>query len=241
MTRGAMAQEMPNSPEKREARPSGGDRPPDTASSASSTPPAAAVERRFRLKDGAEVLIRSIAAIDRSACSTMLAACSQESLYSRYERVVTESPDRLAAELCRPDPQCERTIVGEIHHGSFSTIIGIAQLITDPAHTTAEYALLIADPWQNRGLGSAFTDICLRLAHDWRVERVVAEFLPSNMRMIRILEKRRFDMSRDLQEHVVSGQKLVGAGDAEGPDTSRSKAILAEDPQDKQALRRSQS
>ncbi|MFC2078182.1 GNAT family N-acetyltransferase [Candidatus Bipolaricaulota bacterium] len=201
-----MAREMRDSPAESAAKPSGGDRPPG----ASIPPASVGVERRCRLADDTEVLIRSIRTVDCSACSTMLTACSQESLYSRYERVVTSSPDELASELCRPDPECERTVVGEIHHGNFPTIVGIAQLITDPAHTIAEYAVLIADPWQNKGLGSAFTDICLQLAHAWGVPRVVAEFLPSNMRMIRILEKRRFDMSRNLQEHVVSGQKSIG-------------------------------
>jgi len=144
----------------------------------------------------------------------MLTACSEESLYSRYERRVDESLDALAQELCIPDPRSERTFVAEIDHGSFPTIVGIAQLIANPTHTAAEYALLVADAWQNQGLGSAFTDVCLRVAHDWGVPRVVAEFLPSNMRMIRILEKRRFDMSRDLREHVVSGQKLVGPSES---------------------------
>ena len=32
------------------------------------------------------------------------------------------------------------------------------------------------------------------------------------MRMIRILDKRHFDLSRDFQEHVVSGQKLIARG-----------------------------
>lgn len=225
-----MAQEMPDSPEKPEARTRGGNRPPDSAASIPSVLAGTSLEQRCRLQDGIEVLIRSIAAIDCSACSTMLAACSQESLYSRYERVVTESPDRLASELCKPDLRCERTIVGEIHHGNFPTIIGIAQLITDPTHTTAEYAVLVADPWQNKGLGSAFTDICLQLAHSWGVPRVVAEFLPSNMRMIRILEKRRFDMSRNLQEHVVSGQKMVGADYAEDSGTYHCNPIPAGEP-----------
>ena len=166
-------------------------------------------ERRCPLGDGTEARIRPIRKTDRSACSTMLTACSEESLYSRYEHVVDESPDALARDLCSPDPESEWTLVAEIDHGSFPTIVGIAQLIANPDHTAAEYAVLIADAWQNQGLGSAFTDACLQLAHDWEIPRVVAEFLPSNMRMIRILEKRRFDMSRDLREHVVSGQKLV--------------------------------
>jgi len=180
--------------------------------------------RRCVLTDGTEVTIRPIAAADCVSCSTMLTACSEESLYSRYERVVSESPDALAHDLCHPDLSSERTLVGEIRHGNFPTIIGIAQLLTDPAHTVAEYAVLIADVWQNRGLGSAFTDVCLQVARDWGVPRIVAEFLPSNMRMIRILEKRRFDLARDLQEHVVSGQKLV---EPRGPIEARDRAPRA--------------
>lgn len=147
----------------------------------------------------------------------MLNSCSKKSLYCRYERVVNEPSDVLASKLCCPDLICERTLVGEIQDGRASAIIGIAQLLTDPAHTVAEYAVLVADRWQNKGLGSAFTDVCLELADKWGVPRVVAEFLPSNMRMIRILDKRRFDLSRNLQEHVVSGQKLItGGGSVEG-------------------------
>lgn len=205
MTSGGMVPEMRESPSESAAGASG-DRPLGAV-----VPPDAdlPVAERRRLADGHEALIRTIQESDCSSCSTMFTACSQESLYSRYERVVTESPDELAAALCSPDPDCERTLVGEICHGSFPTIIGIAQLITDPDHTVAEYAVLVADAWQNLGLGGAFTDVCLQLALDWGVPRVVAEFLPSNMRMIRILDKRQFDLSRDLREHVVSGQKLI--------------------------------
>jgi len=204
---------MRDSPSESEANPSGGDRPPGSVVSAQDTDNCLPFTRQCHLADGTEVVIRPIHSTDRSACSTMLAACSQESLYSRYERVVTESPDKLAAELCNPDPTYERTLVGEIRHGTFPTVIGLAQLLTDPAHTVAEYAVLIADPWQNKGLGSVFTDICLGLVNVWRVPRIVAEFLPSNMRMIRILEKRHFAMNRNLQEHVVSGEKLVELND----------------------------
>jgi len=206
MTPGGMAPEMR---ESSSAAGASGDRPLGAFVPRGPRRSTEPVSRRCRLTDGTEVLVRSIRKTDRSSCSTMLTACSEESLYSRYERVVTESPDALAADLCCPDPQCERTLVGEISEGPFPTIIGIAQLITDPAHSTAEYAVLIADPWQNKGLGGAFTDICLELADEWGVPRVVAEFLPSNTRMIRILDKRRFDLSRNLQEHIVSGQKLI--------------------------------
>ncbi len=168
-----------------------------------------------RLEDGTEVCLRLIEPTDGPACTEMLSACTPRSLYSRYERVVTEPLGDLAGRLCCPDPQAEVTVVAETCVNGARFLIGVAQLLADPAHETAEYAVLVADPWQSKGLGSAFTDCCLRLAHTWGVGRVVAEFLPGNMRIIRILEKRAFDMYRDMQEHVVSGQKRISDENAD--------------------------
>jgi len=170
---------------------------------------------RCRLEDGTEVCLRLIEPGDVDACGEMLSTCSRKSLYSRYERVVNDAPGELAARLCCPDLKTELTIVAEVCLNGSRSLIGVAQLLADPSHEAAEYALLVADPWQSKGLGSAFTDCCLRLAHTWGVGRVVAEFLPGNMRIIRILEKRSFDLYRDMQEHVVSGQKQIDEGDAE--------------------------
>lgn len=161
------------------------------------------------LRDGTEVQIRLAEPDDVLACSAMLSACSPKSLYSRYERVVTQTPCELATVLCCPDFQTELAVVAEITVNATPSIIGAAQLLADPSHETAEYAVLVADPWQRKGLGSALTDCCLQLACVWGVRRVVAEFLPDNVRLIRILEKRRFDLCRDRQERVVSGQKLI--------------------------------
>jgi GNAT superfamily N-acetyltransferase len=165
-----------------------------------------------RLQDGTEVCLRLVESTDVPACSVMLSECSPKSLYSRYERVVNEPPSELASHLCCPDLRTELAVVAEVCVNDQLLLIGVAQLLADPSHEAAEYAVLVADPWQSRGLGSAFTDCCLRLARAWGVGRVVAEFLPGNMRIIRILERRAFDLYRDMQEHVVSGQKLIVDG-----------------------------
>lgn len=168
-----------------------------------------------RLQDGTEVCLRLIEPTDVPACSAMLSECSPKSLYSRYERVVNEPPSQLASRLCCPDLRTEVAVVAEVCVNGPPSLIGVAQLLADPSHEAAEYAVLVADPWQSKGLGSAFTDCCLQLAHAWRVGRVVVEFLPGNMRIIRILEKRTFDLYRDMQEQVVSGQKLIVDGHAD--------------------------
>jgi len=162
------------------------------------------------LDDGTDVCFRPIAVADVSAYEDMLCQCSPKSLYSRYERLITATPREMAEELCHHDPDCELTLVAEVVSESGPAIVGTAQLLSDPNHEAAEYAVLVADPWQGHGLGGELTSFCLQIAHEWGVGRVIAEFLPDNMRMIRILEAREFNLHRDFQEHVVSGQKLIG-------------------------------
>jgi len=172
---------------------------------------------RCTLCDGTPVSLRLIDPSDLPACYEMLSLCTRKSLYSRYERVVNEPLEELAAQLCRPDYESELTVVAETCENGANRLLGIAQLLAAPSHDAAEYAVLVADPWQSKGLGSAFTDTCLRLAHVWGIDRVVVEFLPGNMRMIRILERRAFDLVRDMQEHAVSGQKNIDRNDASPP------------------------
>lgn len=171
---------------------------------------------RCRLQDGTDVCFRLIGPPDVPACRAMLTACSPKSLYSRYERVINEPADRLADLLCNPDLGTELTVAAEACVNGELRLIAVAQLLADPVHEAAEYAVLVADPWQSKGLGGALTDVCLRLARAWGVSRVVAEFLPGNMRIIRILEKRTFDLYRDMQEHVVSGQKIITDENSDG-------------------------
>lgn len=162
------------------------------------------------MRDGRPVTLRPIRSKDMEASCAMFSACSLKSLYSRYERRVAELPEDLASQLCSVDGQREMAIVAEIEEGGVRKIIGVGQLLPDPDHVTAEYAVLVADPWQGKGLGSALTDFCLEVAQRWGIKRVVGEFSPSNVRIIRILDSREFQLHRDQQQQIVSGEKTLG-------------------------------
>ena len=162
-----------------------------------------------RMRDGTLVTLRAVGSEDQGTLCAFFDACSPKSLYSRFERQVKESPVDLATQLCSIDGEREIAIVAEIRKGKPQKVIGVGQLLADPDHITAEYAVLVADPWQGKGLGSELTDFCLRIAKRWGVKKVVGEFSPSNVRIIRILQSRQFRLHRDLQEQIVSGEKIL--------------------------------
>ena|GEM_PF-2207572 len=173
---------------------------------------------KCHLNDGTTIRFRPVEPTDVSAYGSMLSLCSPKSLYSRYERLIKATPLEMAEELCGQASYCNLTLVAEIiGDGAQSRIIGAAQLLANQEHEAAEYAVLVCDPWQGKGLGGAFTSFCLKIARARGIGRVIVEFLPDNMRMIRILETREFDFQRDPQEYIVSGQKVIDERGHNGP------------------------
>ena len=131
------------------------------------------------------------------------------SLYNRFDRPITERPIDLTAQLYLVDGKREIAVVAEIEAEGEQKIVGVGQLLSDPNHTIAEYAVLVADPWQGKGLGSELTDFCLKIAKRWGIRKVIGEFSPDNVRIIRILKSRQFQLHRDQQEQFVSGEKTL--------------------------------
>jgi acetyltransferase len=79
-------------------------------------------------------------------------------------------------------------IVAEVAHDGAPRLAGVGRLVADPDHRSAEFAVLVTDEWQNRGLGTLLTGYCLEIAAKWGVERVTAETTPDNARMLSVFQ-----------------------------------------------------
>jgi acetyltransferase len=160
-------------------------------------------------RDGIPVLFRPLWPEDALAWRTMIEVCTPETLWLRFER---RSRDRLLAEAdryCTVDPTCEVVLVAELLAGEPGRFVGEARLCRVLSGDEAEFSVLVADPWQGKGLGSALTDRCLELARAWKVRRVLTELVPENVRMIALLQSRGFRFSCDSLGRIVRGEKVA--------------------------------
>lgn len=89
------------------------------------------------------------------------------------------------------------------------SLVGVGRLIAAPDHETAEYAVLITDEWQNKGLGNILTDYCLEIANKWDVKRMVAETTTDNQRMIAVLKSRGFELTMGTDHSLVEVSKIL--------------------------------
>lgn len=151
--------------------------------------------RRVPLNNGRTVLLRPIKPEDEPMWHALLGACSRESLWFRFRYIFKETTHELATRFCFIDYDRELAIVAEIEEGEERKLIGVGRLVAGADQRNAEYAVLVADAWQDQGLGSRLTDFCLEIARQWGVECVWAETTPNNPRMISIFRHRGFTLA----------------------------------------------
>jgi acetyltransferase len=166
--------------------------------------------RTISLKDGTKILLRPIKPEDEPRWHDLLASCSQESIWYRFRYLFKQTTHEMATRFCFIDYDREIAIVAEIDDGPDRKLVGVGRLVADADHTNADYAVLVADAWQGRGLGSLLTDYCLEICSSWGIDTVVVETTPGNDRMINVFAHRGFDLDRSLSSDVVLGRKQLG-------------------------------
>ncbi|MGD2137684.1 MAG: GNAT family N-acetyltransferase [Gammaproteobacteria bacterium] len=167
--------------------------------------------RRPELRDGTEVSLRPIRPEDEPLWHELIASSSQESIRFRFRSLFKDSNHKMAVRHCMIDYERELAIVVETGTGNRRELIGVGQLFTDVDHETAEYAVLVPDLWQGKGVGGLLLDYCLEFAARWGISEIVAETDPENMRMLSLFRKRGFDSVIRREEDVVFLRKKLSA------------------------------
>jgi acetyltransferase len=55
--------------------------------------------------------------------------------------------------------------------------------------STAEFAVIVADPWQGKGLGEKLIERVIEIARDNEVKMIWGEFLAANLPMLGLVRK----------------------------------------------------
>jgi len=170
---------------------------------ASNTPTKVGYPEEFvtqrKLKDETPVVLRPIKPEDEPMWHNLLANCSKESIWFRFNGMVDHTTHEIGTRYCFIDYEREIGIVAEVKEDDHRKLVGVGRLVSDANHDEAEYAVIVVDRWHGRGLGGILTDYCLDVAKRWGVNRVVAQIAKNNTRMLAILRDRGFatDDSKD--------------------------------------------
>jgi len=161
----------------------------------------------WRLSDGTEVLLRPIRPEDEPMIGEMLATVSAQSLRFRFfGNVPSFDHDRLVR-FTNNDYDREIAIVAELMQGQKKRIVGVARLMGDAMRGSGEFATLIHDDFQGKGLGFKLIDVIIGIAHDKGLHEVTGFIASDNQRMLSVVEQLGFE--RGKTEECVTEVRLA--------------------------------
>ena len=185
----------------------------------------------FQMEDGTPLVLRPIKPEDEPLWHDLLASCSTQTIWFRFSHLFKHTTHEMASRYCFIDYDRELGIVAEVVEPGGRKLLGVGRLAADADHHTAEFALLVADRWQGRGLGGVLADHCLTIAKDWGIRRVVGELSPDNLRMLAVFRSRGFENQqppRSGRHPGAQGDRLTGKSPSR-PALGRRGAILPHD------------
>ncbi len=152
---------------------------------------------KFRMKDGKEAVLRPIRPEDEPLEGEMFTEFSERTQRFRFFELIKDITHELLIRYTQIDYDREIAIIAEIKEKDKDKMAGVVRLIADPYNDSAEFAIVVADPWHNKGLGNRFTDCILKIARERGIKRVYADFLMDNHIMKHMFEKRKFRITQE--------------------------------------------
>ncbi len=153
-------------------------------------------ESTVLIRGGRSVLLRPIRPEDEPMQEEMFSTFSTATKRFRFFSPIKESHEMLAR-YTQIDYDREIAIIAELTEGGKKRMAGVVTIIADPYNETAEYAIIIGDPWHGQGLGTIMTRYILEIARNRGIKKVVAYVLEDNDAMLRLFDKFRFTRRRE--------------------------------------------
>ena len=189
----------------------------------------------YRLKDGTQVLLRPIRPEDEPLEAELIRNLSEETKRFRFFQVIKDITHDMLVRFCNIDYDREMAIIAEYTDSSGrKRNVGVGRLIMDPTRKRGEFAVVVADDFQGKGLGTKLIDVLIEIAEEKGLELIYGVVMPENTRMIELCKKLGFEI-RYTPEEVIVEMNLEGKRVSELPETeilarSRKKTYLKARP-----------
>lgn len=152
----------------------------------------------WTLSDGTEILLRPIKPEDEPLEHAMLSSMSAETLRGRFLEVVGDIAHEMLIRFTNIDCDREVAIVAELADGKKKRLIG------EPRRVRGEFAVVVHDEFQGKGLGFKLVDLLIGIAEDKGLSEIDGYVASENRRMLNVCEELGFTL-----EPLVDGVTAV--------------------------------
>ena len=142
----------------------------------------------YRSDDGQTVAIRPIRPEDAEMEQAFVHGLSAESRYFRFMNTLRELSQGLLIRLTQIDYDREMAFVATVQQDGRELEVGVARYATNPDGESCEFAIVVADAWQGKGLARRLMNVLIEAARSHGgLKQMHGEFLADNQRMLKFV------------------------------------------------------
>jgi len=160
------------------------------------------IQLRFvELANGEIIPWRAIQPSDAIALQEFHETLSDATIHHRFFHYMPHLSDRMAHRFTNVDGRNRQALVA-LDPANTNRIIAVTRIDRNPGTTEAEYAAVVTDAWQGRGLGKQLSRELIDRAMASGIETLTAEVLPENRHMLHLFRDLGFPVSITFEDGV---------------------------------------
>jgi acetyltransferase len=159
--------------------------------------------RTVQLNDGTDIVIRPIRPEDAEIEAQFIRDLSDEARYFRFMNSLQELSQEMLVRFTQIDYHNEMALIAVTMTDAGEEQIGVARYTTNLDTTSCEFALVVSDQWQSRGIAHHLMRNLMDVARDRDLERIQGQVLSKNSRMLDLMTSLNFSISNDPDDTAV--------------------------------------
>ena len=156
--------------------------------------------KTIRLDDGTHVTLRPIRAADAQIEQQFVRGLSDEARYFRFMDMLRELSPKMLKQMTDIDYHNQMAFVAVTRINGGETEIAVARYVAFPDGENCEFAIVVADDWQGKGIATALMQLLIEAARRRGLKKMIGEVLSSNSKMLHFVTRLGFHAAMDAQD-----------------------------------------
>jgi acetyltransferase len=159
--------------------------------------------KKIQLNDGTDITIRPIRPEDAEMEAKFVRELSNEAKYFRFMNSFHELSQEMLVRFTQIDYHNEMALIAVKTDSQGEEQIGVARYSTNVDKTSCEFALVVSDKWQSRGIAHHLMKDLMEIARDRNLETMEGQVLRENSKMLELVASLGFQVRNDAEDNTI--------------------------------------
>lgn len=164
---------------------------------------------QLQLADGTNITIRPIRPEDADIEQCFVRGLSPQSKYFRFMQTLNELTPEMLVRFTQLDYNRELALIAVQEKAGTEVELGVARYVMNPDGESCEFALVVDDEWQHRGIGSQLMTHLMAAAQERGFNSMNGEILSDNRKMLDLVESLGFHIRISEEDPTVKSATIT--------------------------------